>query len=153
MTEIRLVDHVEQPTAVVHEHVPTADLPAFFHRAFEATARVAAAQGVPVVGPPFGLYHGMPGATVDVEAGFPVARPVTAAEGVTPASLPAGPVAEAVHVGPYETLADTYGEVQRWLAEQGHRPAGLLWEAYLSDPQAEPDPSTWRTQVHVPLGD
>jgi hypothetical protein len=30
-------------------------------------------------------------------------------------------------------------------------PAGHVWEVYLSQPQAEPDPSTWRTRIVWPL--
>jgi hypothetical protein len=26
-----------------------------------------------------------------------------------------------------------------------------MWESYLSDPSAEPDPATWRTQLTWPL--
>ena len=62
----------EQPTAVVRERVPMANLTEFFGRAFGAVMAAAQAQHASPTGPPFALYHGMPTDTVDVEAGFPV---------------------------------------------------------------------------------
>ncbi len=58
-----------------------------------------------MTGPPVALYHGRPGDTVDVEAGFPVAAQVAPDGEVEPGELPGGPAVEMVHEGPYETLA------------------------------------------------
>jgi effector-binding domain-containing protein len=48
-------------------------------------------------------------------------------------------------------MEKTYAELQEWMAEQGLRPATLMWECYLSDPRAEPDPAAWRTEIFWPL--
>lgn len=151
MTDIRITDHQEQRTAVVRDQVAVDALPAFFQRAFNAAMGQAQAQGLQVTGPPFGKYYGMPGETVDVEAGFPVSGPVSAADGVIAGTLPAGRVVEALHVGPYDTLADTYGEVERWIDERSLRAVDVMWEAYLTDPGEQPDPATWQTLLCVPL--
>ena len=34
----------------------------------------------------------------------------------------------------------------------GVQPLGPMWEIYWSDPEAEPDPATWRTEILVPIG-
>ncbi|HET6666264.1 MAG TPA: GyrI-like domain-containing protein [Intrasporangium sp.] len=151
MAEIRMTEHQAQMTAVVRERVPVADLPQFFGRALHQTMSAVQAQGRHPVGPPFSLYHGMPTDAVDVEAGFPVDGPITAVDGVTPGSLPAGTVAEAVHVGPYESLTETYDAVLAHIQEQGLTPSSDMWEVYLSDPEQEPDPATWRTQIFWPV--
>ncbi|WP_076260202.1 GyrI-like domain-containing protein [Intrasporangium flavum] len=150
MSDIHVVRTTAQHTAVVRAQVPVQDLPAFFERAYgEVLAAVRAHRAVPV-GPPFALYHGMPGATVDLEAGFPVSTEVPASGEVVPGTLPAGEAVEAVHVGPYDRLRDTYADVERWMAEHHLTPAAQMWESYLSDPQREPDPAGWRTLVVVP---
>lgn len=64
--------------AALRETVPMSEMPSFFERAFHATMAAAQEQGIDVVGPPVGVYFGMPGDTVDVAAGFPTERPVTA---------------------------------------------------------------------------
>jgi effector-binding domain-containing protein len=150
MTEIRIVDVPEQHTAVVREQVPMGELTAFFGRAFEAALHIVRAQRAVPVGPPFGAYHGPPGETVDVEAGFPVASPIEDAEGVVASTLPGGRVVEAVHVGPYDTMVGTYAEVEAWMADHGLEPGPLMWESYLTDPGDEPDPATWRTLIVWP---
>ncbi len=56
-----------------------------------------------------------------------------------------------VHIGPYDTIAKTYTDLQTWLADKGLRPAAGTWECYLSGHEVEPDPATWRTLTECPL--
>lgn len=151
MTDIRVVDVVEQPTAGLRESVLMEELSDFFARAFRETAAVLAAQGVAPVGPPFGRYHGTPDSVVDVEAGFPVGTVVEAADAVAPGSLPAGRAIEAIHVGPYDTMERTYAEIESYVADEGLSLGDAMWETYLSNPEDEPDPATWRTRITWPI--
>lgn len=140
-----------QATAGVREQVPLGDLTAFFERAFPLVTAELERQGVAPAGPPFAHYHGMPGATVDVEAGFPVAAVIAHHDGVEPGSLPGGMTARALHVGPYDTLELTYAEVAEAVQGRGGSLAEEMWESYLDGPDTEPDPGAWRTLVTCPL--
>lgn len=151
MTEIKIITTQEQPTAVVRERVPLDQLSAFFQRAFTATMQALVERGAQPAGPPFGCYHGRPGETIDVSAGFPVSEPITPAGDVQPGTLPAGRAVEALHVGSYDTLSSTYDLIQERMLQEGFQPAPDMWESYLSDPEAEPDPATWRTRVVWPI--
>lgn len=153
MTEVRITEIAEQPTAGIRERVLMSELTAFFARAFTETMTALRAQGLDPVGPPFGKYYGMPDDTVDIEAGFPVGEPIAAAGAVVPGSLPGGRVAEAVHVGPYDTMDTTYAAISRHLAETGLVPGPVMWEHYLTDPDEEPDPARWRTRIVWPVSD
>ena len=93
----------------------------------------------------------MPTDRVDVTAGFPVAGTVAPAGDVRAGSLPAGRCYEAMHTGPYETLEQTYNLVLAQMAEDGVRPSDTMWEYYLTDPEAEPDPAKWQTRVCWPV--
>jgi AraC family transcriptional regulator len=143
----------EQPTAVVRETVPMNELRQFFSRAYHSVMGAAEQQHVQLAGPPFAMYRGMPTDVVDVEAGFPVASPFPgAAEGdVTAGTLPAGRAMEAMHIGPYETLPETYGAIMGKMQAEGLTPGSAMWEYYLSDPAAEPDPATWKTLIVWPV--
>lgn len=152
MTEIAIVEHIEQPTAVVRDRVRLDQLAAFFSRAFEEAAAALQAQGRHPVGPPFGKYTGVPTDAIDVEAGFPVSEAIARSGEVVPGTLPGGPVVEAMHVGPYDTIQDTYADVRRYFSEHELTPGDVMWESYLSDPQRQPDPATWRTEVCWPVG-
>ncbi|MBG6225090.1 effector-binding domain-containing protein [Arthrobacter sp. CAN_A2] len=151
MTTIQIMEHGEQLTAGVREKVPMTELTGFFSRAFQDTMAALQAQGVQPTGAPFGKYYGPPGAVVDVEAGFPVAATIAPAGNVLPGTLPAGRVVEATHTGPYDTLADTYSEIQSYFMEAKLAPEPVMWESYLSDPEVEPDPATWRTAICWPV--
>lgn len=140
-----------QPAAVVRAEVPMQELRAVFDRGFHAVMRVAEAQGVTVSGPPFGFYPRMPTDTVEVVVGFPVSADVTPDGDVGPFELPGGRVITGIHVGPYEGLEATYRELTEWAAAEGHTLADHMWESYLSDPLAEPDPATWQTRITWPM--
>lgn len=151
MAEIRTVEHRAQPTAGVRKQVPMTGLTEFFSRAFEETMAALQAQGQYPIGPPFGKYYGAPGETVDVEAGFPVAQPITPSGTVVPGELPEGRIVEAVHVGPFDTLRDTYAELERYMDQAKLPRAPVMWENYLSNPETEPDPANWRTEICWPI--
>ncbi len=140
-----------QMAAAIRAEVPMDQLPAVFDRGFPAIIEAIGAQGVAPAGPPFGYYPRMPGDTVEVVVGFPVTGPITAAGDVVPFELPGGRVVTGTHVGPYESLSATYDELIAWSRGEGLTLGGVMWEIYTSDPSAEPDPATWRTNLVWPL--
>jgi effector-binding domain-containing protein len=147
MSDFTVSERAARPTAVVRGKIPMSELPAFFGRAFMAVDAALRARGRRATGEPFAYYPSMPGETIEVEAGFPVDQPVLPAGEVVPSGLPGGTVVSGTHIGPYDTLVNTYAALSKWAAGQGLRLSGPMWEVYLSDPQREPDPSTWRTDV------
>jgi AraC family transcriptional regulator len=70
---------------------------------------------------------------------------------VAAGTLPAGPAYEALHVGPYESLPQTYGAIMARMRQDGVNPGEVMWEYYLSDPGAEPDATKWQTLVVWPV--
>ena len=77
-------------------------------------------------------------AGVEVEAALPQEGVVHAA------ATPAGRVASAVHVGPYDQMGKAHDAVRAWCAEQGHTLAGPNWEVY---GHWNDDPQQLRTEV------
>lgn len=151
MPDFEVKEIEETYAAVVHELVPIADLPAFFERAFHAVAVALAAEGIAPIGPPFGLYRGMPGLEVDIAAGFPIEAPFRPYGKVLPDELPGGRAVVAIHEGPFDTMERTYALMQSWMAEHELFPDQLMWESYLTDPSTEPDPAKWRTEIVWPI--
>ncbi len=146
----QVVEIEPQEAVTVRGDVPVADLTEFFSHAFGEAATAASIAGVDIVGPPFALYPEMPTTTVAVEAGFPVSAPVGTNGDAHRTVLPGGRVVQAVHVGPYDSLEQSYAELQSWMVDHGLRPADAMWECYLTDPESEPDPATWRTMIVCP---
>jgi effector-binding domain-containing protein len=59
-------------------------------------------------------------------------------------------VAAATHMGPYETIGETYEPLMRWIVTHGFQIAGPPEEIYLSDP-VKVAPSEYVTEVRVPV--
>lgn len=149
--EIEIHELHPRETAVIHVDVPPDMLPAAIGDAIrEIEARMAEA-GVDVAGPPFVRYLSFGPLRILAEIGCPVRRPAPHLGRVFPGQLPGGRVASVIHVGPYEELEATYVRLQRRLDEAGVAGTGPMWEVYWSDPEVEPDPATWRTEILVPL--
>ncbi len=150
MLAVEIVRLAPQPAVVVRGRVPMGELTGFFGRAFGATMEFLQKQGAGPIGPPFGFYPSAPGEMVEVHAGFPVAAPLEPSGDVEMMELPGGRAVTATHIGPYDTLEQTYHELQAWMADQGVVPRVAMWESYLSDPALEP-PEQWRTEIFWPL--
>lgn len=142
---IQVVEHGEEPAAVVRGHATTAELPVFLGGAFGEVMQRLGEQRIAVAGPPFARYLPVDGG-FDVEAGFPAAGAVSPAGRVVAAVLPGGSVATAVHQGDYEELGRSYADIEKWVLEQGWVCTGAPWESYLDGPDA-PEP---RTQISFP---
>jgi effector-binding domain-containing protein len=149
--EPRKIHVTEQAVAVVRERVPMDSLTGFFGRAFGAVMAAVQMQGASPAGPPFALYHGVPGESVDVEAGFPIAGHFHGTGEVASGTLPDTDAFEAIHSGPYDTLGTTYDAIRQRMEDSGATPGAMMWEYYLSDPEKQPDPATWQTRVVWPV--
>jgi AraC family transcriptional regulator len=152
MTTFSVTTVEPQPAAVVRAEVPMEQIRSVFDSGFGEVVRVTRAQGVAITGAPFAFYPRLPTDTVEVVVGFPVATPVAPDGDVTPFELPGGPVVTGLHVGPYERLAESYQALRDWAAAEGLSLATHMWEAYLTDPAAEPDSQAWETAMTWPLG-
>jgi effector-binding domain-containing protein len=86
----------------------------------------------------------------EVEAGFPVSRPIERSGDVQPSELPGGQVAVTVHVGPYDQMEPAYQALASWVTDHGGELTGDAWEVFFSDPATEPGPATWRTEIVQP---
>jgi effector-binding domain-containing protein len=78
------------------------------------------------------LYHHPAdmGSPMDIDFGVEVTRPFARAGEVFAAETPAGTVATAVHIGPYERLGETHAAIHAWAAANKRSFAGKSWEIY-----------------------
>lgn len=143
---------VEQPTVVMRHRLEVTGIAAWIGPAFSRVQQAICAAGLWPDGMPFARYQKVPemAATFDVEAGFPVSRPLPecTAGDVHPSRLPGGPAAVTLHVGPYDAMTPAYEALEKWIADRGGTPDGPPWECYQSEPWG--DPATWRTEIVQP---
>jgi len=149
--DFKVVELAEQPGLAIRETVAMADIPAKMQEFFGELWRFIKGRNIEVAGPPFALYHSWSERETAMEVGFPVG-PGAAGEGrIQPMALPGGKVVTGMHVGPYDKLVDSYNAMTAWMKENGHEPAGRMWETYLTDPDVEKDSAKWMTQMFWPV--
>lgn len=117
--------------------------PKVFHAITEA--------GVAPAGPPLARYFTFGGPSIDFECAIPVATPLAGEGEVQPGQIGGGEAAVARHVGPYDTIGQTWQALMGWLEAQGRKPAGPGWESYVTDPSEELDPTKWETELCQPV--
>jgi effector-binding domain-containing protein len=138
-------------TAVVRGTVDAEEIAEFFDRSFAVLGEAMAAQGVAPTGPAFGMYHGVPDETIDLEVGFPTGRAVETDGSVEPGELPGGQVARLVHAGSFDGLSEAWQRLGGWIAEQDLTPGESYWEVYMTEPNPEMDPADLRTELNWPI--
>jgi effector-binding domain-containing protein len=148
--QINAENRTDQPAAVRSATLAVADIGNWIGPTYEAVAKFLASHGTYPAGPPFARYHRIGEEKFEVAAGFPVPAPIDGDGDVHPMTLPGGPAASTVHVGPYDAMEPAYRAIVEWISAHHARASGDPWEIYFSDPGAEPDPATWRTQIVQP---
>ncbi len=103
-----------------------------------------------LAGPPFTHYLSM-GETIELQAGVPLRGKISGSDSVEIGELPGGDVLTTVHVGPYDQLNKAYQALVAHVQKHDLTPGDTIWEYYWTDPEAEEDPSNWKTEIFLPL--
>ncbi len=139
--------------ALVHRRrVAMPDLAESIGAAFRTLMEHGAATGARWVGPPFILYPEDCAGEFEIAVCMPVAPGVEGEGEVSLEKVPGGRVVSTVHVGPYESICEAYEALQRWIADNGRRPAGGMREVYLDDPDSTPSEKL-RTEIDWSLAE
>lgn len=155
----------KMPTSVIERRELKDEQPILFIR-----RRITLDQLQKAMGECFGMLYGYGQKTGLPIAGQPIARYISTGTGlwtvdfvmplmersdsngeIESGVLVSGPVAFAVHEGPYDQLSETHAVIESWIEENGYRVGGPPWESYVTDPAQTPDPTDWRTEVFWPL--
>jgi AraC family transcriptional regulator len=140
-----------QPTLVLRRRVKRAEIAATLAQSFGTIFQYAQRTGSVLAGQPFTRFLEWGPGILTIEAGLPVAARANGEGEITAETLPGGPAATTMHLGPYEGLAEAHAAIQVWIEEQGLSARGKPWETYVTDPADYPDPKDWRTEVFWPL--
>lgn len=130
--------------------VPAEELPKALGEGYGEIMGYLASRGVQPSGMPFTMYYNMDMSALDVEMGLPVAQPLEGQGRIEPGTLPGGRAAVALHVGPYESLDQTYEKLTDYVKREGLETEPYMYESYLNDPGEVP-PEELKTEVVFPL--
>lgn len=161
--EPTIVELPAQPYVAVRGSITMQTFPAIADR-FPEVFGFLGARAVPPADAPFFRYR-----LIDmerelvVEAGVPVAEPVTGEGEVLADVLPAGHYVTVTHRGHPDELIARTTDLLRWAEERElnwdmtETPDGQRWgcrlERLLTDPTQQPDPNQWETALVFRLAD
>ena len=150
MTEFEIRPTTQQHTAAIRMTRPVSQIGPAMGEAFPKIYHAVVSAGMEPAGMPLARYFDFGEQETTFECAIPLATEFPATGEVEASSVGGGEAAFAVHVGPYETIGETWGQMMAWVAGQGRAPAGPTWEIYLDDPQ-EVAPDQLKTELYVPL--
>jgi effector-binding domain-containing protein len=151
MSDYQIREVPRQETAVLSLHCNVNDISSVMGEAFAKVFEAVTRSGSVPAGPVFSRYFAFSEETVDFEAGIAVTEPFTGDGDVKASTIGDCEAAVTMHTGPYDSLSKTYEALQAWIGAQGRKPGATMWEVYLTDPEQEPDPSKWQTEVYWPV--
>ena len=147
-----------QPVLIVRRRVKRTEVATTIGEVLPVIFMYAQQHGIALTDHPFTRYSDPGLGLFTVEPGMRIADPhhvvrshEAVHDGVIEETLPGGPAATTIHVGPYDTLSDAYAAVQAWIESHHLEPAGAPWEYYITDPAEFPDPKDWRTEIFWPI--
>ena len=149
MHEIKIMNIVPQKAIAIREKVKVKDIPQTMGQIFGELMPVVQSE-VRCIGPPFAYYDSWSDDETDMVVGFPIAGEGVTKGRIRPFELPAARAAVAMHIGPYDKLAESYREMMEWMKANGHQPAGFMWEEYLNSPD-EVSPDKLMTRLIWPI--
>ncbi|MEQ1856696.1 MAG: AraC family transcriptional regulator [Longimicrobiales bacterium] len=142
-----------QPVLYVRRRVAREQIANTIGEALGLVFAYAQQHGVALSGHPLTRYPEVGPGMVTLEPSMRIASAAGLAPGgdVQIQTLPGGPAAVTMHLGPYESLHEAYAALEVWIEGQGLVPSDAPWEDYITDPATTPNPSEWRTQVVWPV--
>ena len=139
------------PVASVRDVIPTySDISQLYGEIFAHLGR----HRISPAGPPLSVYYDEEyrERDVDVEAAVPVAGPVPPGDRITVRELPAvEEMACIVHLGSYDTIGEAYNWLMTWIEANSYCLCGPNREVYVQGPEPGSDPSTYVTEVQIPV--
>jgi effector-binding domain-containing protein len=140
----------EQKTVVIRITTSLAELSDTLDAVYGELMGYLERQGLETNGYPFVLYHNADMEALDLEAGFPVDRIVSAEGRILSGTIPGGTVLSAIHTGPYSTMEKTYTPVMAHIRKEGLRVTTWMYERYLNNPVNTPE-ERLQTEICFPL--
>lgn len=148
--DIKEVSLEARPFIGIRERV--SDVGEFFARVLPVLYQAAERYDLEVVGAPLGVYYQAGGSVFDMAVGLAVEEiPESVEAPVFADELASGRAVTAEHVGPYDTLIDSWMLLLESVKVPGQSFRAAGWEEYVLGPESGPDPSQWRTIITQPV--
>lgn len=151
MTDIVILQLSEQPTLSIRTRTQVDQLPALIGESYVKIASYMKDLGECFSDVPFVAYHNLDMQDLDVEMGFPVAKPLPDNQDIHFSVIPARKVIFCMYRGAYSDMAPVYEEMAKWIEDNGFTASGTSYECYYNGPECPA--SELLTKIVMPLKD
>ncbi|XUW99761.1 MAG: GyrI-like domain-containing protein [Dehalogenimonas sp.] len=135
ITDIMAFRQKEMDTLVIHKRTRVEDLPQLIGECYGKIAAYLSENNELMSDIPFVAYHNMDMQDLDVEIGFPVAKPLTNRGDIKSAVIPSGLMVWCMYQGLYSELKAIYDEMASWMQNNGYKVLGTAYEYYFNGPE------------------
>lgn len=146
-TEPRIESRAEQLYVAIRARLKMEEIPTILPPLIPELLEWVTKHGAIQTGPVFFNYLEMTDGMMTAEVGVPVKSSQTGDDRVHAGSLPAGKYAVYTHLGNYRELPEAHMNLELWAKENGIKLSSPCIESYPTDPEQEPDPKKWRTDI------
>jgi effector-binding domain-containing protein len=164
LTTPKIVERTEQPYVAITSKVTMREIGPTARTLLPEVFGWLRQHGIAPGGAPFFRYNVIDmERQLEIEFGVPTNEGVAGDGRVRPGRLPAGRYASLLHRGHYDELYDANAVLIGWAKERAIRfdvektdagdKFGCRLEIYRTDPQEEPDPTKWETEVAIRVAD
>jgi effector-binding domain-containing protein len=152
MTDPTVTTLTARPFAYISRKAKMAEMPKVIGEGFATISHLFAKAGAQMEGMPMAHYLDYDTVSATFDLGLSV-RPdqveALKAAGLSIGETPSGQNMVAVHMGPYDTVAQTYDLMTNTMKAKGLTGSKDMWEVYYSPP--ETPPAEIKTEVIWPL--
>ncbi|HWQ88919.1 MAG TPA: GyrI-like domain-containing protein [Desulfitobacteriaceae bacterium] len=137
--KIELIETAEQPVLSVRKVTSVTNLPQEIGSAYHIIMAYLGELGEQPVDVPFTAYYNMDMENLEVEMGFPVSKKIAGRGEVISNVIPAGKKVTCLYKGPYKDMIPTYEALNKFIADNGYKPVGIVYEHYYNSPMEVPE--------------
>jgi effector-binding domain-containing protein len=148
VSDFQVIERGEQTILSARKTIKMEELSQTIGEVYGRMAARLKEKGEHLADTPYLLYHNMDMAALDIELCFPFAAPKPSDIFFTAGIAKGGKFVTCCYRGPYKDIGDTYDEMMKWMADNGHVSTDVWHEAYLNGP-GEVGEDDYLTVIHA----
>lgn len=149
ITKINLFEQPEYHVISIRTIIHFDDFPKVAGQAYGKIMEYAAENNLLFSGGPYVCYHNTNLEKLDVEMGFPVAKPMEGKGDISGHTVPARKVVSGIFLGAYNDTDSLMMEIMKWITDHGYEYQGMIYNYYLNE--GDRPASELLTQIVVPI--